>query len=101
MSDQVTHNRTAQRYELHVDGELAGFVQYRIEDGTVVLVHTEVDPGFEGRGLGSTLVRATLDDARANGRSVLPLCSFIARYVRRHPEYVDLVVPDRRAEFRS
>ncbi len=101
MSEQVTDNRAAQRYELRVDGELAGFVQYRVRDGVVVLTHTEVDPAFEGRGLGSALARAALDDVRASGRSVLPLCPFIAGYVRRHPEYVDLVVADRRAEFQS
>ena len=91
---QVLDHPAELRYELRVDGELAGLIAYRKEPGVVVLVHTEVFPSVEGRGLGSTLVAGALDDIRARGLRVVPLCPFAAAYVRRHPEYADLVVPD-------
>ncbi len=82
------------RYELRVGGGVAGFIAYRREPGAVVLVHTEVDRAYEGRGLGSRLVKGALDDVRARGLGVAPLCPFVALYLRRHPEEADLVVPD-------
>jgi uncharacterized protein len=91
---QVLDRPAELRYELRVDGELAGVIAYRREPGVVVLVHTEVFPSAEGRGLGSRLVAGALDDIRARGLRVVPLCPFAAAYVRRHPEYADLVVPD-------
>jgi predicted GNAT family acetyltransferase len=59
-----------------------------------VLVHTEVEPRAEGTGLGSQLVTEALDDIRARGLRVVPLCPFVAAYIRRHPDYADLVVKD-------
>lgn len=59
-----------------------------------MLVHTDIDPGYEGRGLGSKLVAGALDDLRRRGLGVVPLCPFVAAYLRRHPEQADLVVPD-------
>lgn len=82
------------RYELRVGETLAGMLLYRSEPGTLVLVHTDVDPAYEGRGLGSRLIRGALDDVRARGLRFVPLCPFVAAYVRRHPEYADLVVRD-------
>jgi hypothetical protein len=82
------------RYEVWVDGTRAGFIAYRIELGVIVLVHTDVDPAFEGHGLGSALAVGALDDIRARGMHVVPLCPFVATYIRRHPGYDDLVVPD-------
>jgi hypothetical protein len=70
---------------------VAGVIQYATEPGTVVLVHTEVSPTVEGEGLGSRLVSGALDDIRARGLEVVPLCPFAAAYIRRHPEYADLV----------
>jgi predicted GNAT family acetyltransferase len=90
----VVDNPVELRYELRVGGEPAGLIRYRTEPGVVVLVHTEVFPSAEGRGLGSRLVAGALDDIRARGLRVAPLCPFAAAYVRRHPEYADLVVPD-------
>jgi predicted GNAT family acetyltransferase len=88
----VTDNPTELRYELHVDGTLAGEIRYRRRgDDTVVLVHTDVDPSHEGEGLGSVLVRGALDDLRARGRRVVPVCPFVAEFIRRHTEYGDLV----------
>jgi predicted GNAT family acetyltransferase len=79
------------RYEIEVDGEVAGFINYRREPGVYELVHTDVDPKWEGKGVGATLVRGALDDLRARGLKVRPYCPFVAAYIRRHPEYQDLV----------
>jgi predicted GNAT family acetyltransferase len=82
------------RYEiLDDDGELAGFVLYRREPGVIDLVHTDVDPRWEGRGVGAALVRGALDDLRARGLKVRPTCPFVRAYLSRHPEYGDLVTP--------
>ncbi len=94
----VTDNPVELQYEIHVDGVLAGLIRYvREDDGTVALVHTEVDPGIEGHGLGGKLVAGALDDARARGLRVRPLCPFVASYIKRHPEYADLTSPPGRA----
>jgi len=79
------------RYELTLDGQLAGVAFYARGEGEITLRHTEVDDRFEGRGLGSRLARTVLDDARARGLRVVPLCPFMAGYIRTHPEYQDLV----------
>ena len=79
------------RYEIRVDGELAGFAQYHDRAHRRVFVHTEIDDAFEGQGLGSKLASAALDDVRERGLRVVPLCPFIARYIERHPAYADLV----------
>jgi predicted GNAT family acetyltransferase len=97
MGAQVADNPGEARYEIRSEGQLAGFAQYRLNDGRITFFHTEVDPGHEGAGLGGRLARAALDDARARDLAVVPLCPFIAAYIRRHPdEYLDLVVPDMR-----
>jgi uncharacterized protein len=87
----ISNETGRQRYEIAVGGELAGFVQYRVREGTLDLVHTEVLPQFEGRGLAGKLAQFALDDARRQGRKVAPSCSYIARYVERHPQLQDLV----------
>jgi predicted GNAT family acetyltransferase/glutaredoxin len=79
------------RYELRLDGRLIGLAAYRRRDGRISFTHTEVDRSCEGRGFGSRLVAAALDDARRQGLRVLPLCPFVAHYVEQHPEYQDLV----------
>jgi predicted GNAT family acetyltransferase len=81
------------RFEIHADGRLAGFAQYRLkEPGLIVFTHTEIDDSFEGRGLGSVLVRAALDAARARGHAVRPDCPFVRGYIARHTDaYLDLV----------
>ena len=91
---RVLDNSSERRYEIHVGDKLAGFVAYRPEPGAIVLVHTEVDAAFEGRGLGAVLVRRTLDETRARGLSVIAECPFVRSYLRRHPDYGDLVRPD-------
>jgi predicted GNAT family acetyltransferase len=79
------------RYEALVDGTLAGSAFYNLSPGRIVFLHTEVDPSFEGHGVGSRLAKEALDDARSKGLHVVPRCPFIARYIREHPEYQDLV----------
>jgi predicted GNAT family acetyltransferase len=91
---EVRDNPAELRYEALVDGELLGEIRYRTEPGIVVLVHTEVEPRAEGTGLGSQLVKEALDDIRARGLRVVPICPFVAAYIRRHPDYADLVVKD-------
>ena len=83
----VRDNREELRYELVREGEVLGFLLYRIEPESVVLVHTDVDPAYEGQGLGSVLVKGALDDLRDRGVRAVPLCPFVRAYIRRHPEY--------------
>lgn len=88
----VTDNAAASRYEVHLDGDLAGFAVYALADGLITFTHTEIDPAFEGRGAGSALVRAALDDVRAKAeRKVLPLCPFVKGWILRHPDYKDVL----------
>ena len=90
----VRDNPEALRYELVVDGDIAGEILYRRSPDRIALVHTEVSPSLEGRGLGSRLVAGALDDVRAQGLRAVPICPFVRSYIRRHPEYGDLVVSD-------
>jgi predicted GNAT family acetyltransferase len=89
--NEVRNNRDRSRYEILVDGELAGFAQYVMRGGRIVFVHTEIDDAYEGKGVGSELAKGALDDVRSRGLPVVPICPFIAGYIDRHPEYQDLV----------
>jgi predicted GNAT family acetyltransferase len=89
----VTDRPNELRYEIEEDGDVAGFLMYRIEPGVLELVHTDVDPKWEGKGVGAALVKGALDDVRARGLKVRPYCPFVAAYIRRHPEYEDIVAP--------
>ncbi|GAA2028396.1 GNAT family N-acetyltransferase [Catenulispora yoronensis] len=93
MSDEVTvtDNRENRRYEARLGAELAGVLTYRVQDGIAVLPHTGVEPRFEGRGIGGKLAKAALDGAREQGLKVAPWCPFIAAYIKKNPEYADLV----------
>ena len=93
----VRHDADASRYVALLDGEEAGFAEYRRQGDTVTFTHTVVDPAHEGEGVGSALVRTALDDARAQGLAVLPRCSFVQGYLARHPDDVALVPEDQRA----
>lgn len=89
---EFTNNTNRNRYEARVDGKLAGFAEYISMTGLIIFSHTEVDPAFEGKGVGSALARHALDDVRAEGtRQVQPLCPFIGKWIERHPDYQDLV----------
>lgn len=96
---QVIDNPDMSRFEVRSGGRLAGRAEYRLRPGKIVLTHTEVDAAFEGRGLAGQLARGALDAARERGLRVVPLCPYIARYIRRHPEYVPLVDDRYRSQF--
>ena len=89
--NEVRNNRDRARYELLVDGELAGFVQYNMRGGRLILVHTEIHEDRAGHGLASILVAAALDDIRTRGLHIVPVCPFVESFIRHHPEYDDLV----------
>ena len=88
---EVVNNQGAHQWELRLDGQVIGLATYRESDGRIAFPHTEVNPEYEGRGYGSHLAKAALDDARDRGLRVLPQCPFIATYIRRHKEYAGLV----------
>jgi uncharacterized protein len=95
----VTDAPERRRFEVTVDGELAGFLVYRAKKGLLALIHTEVEDRFEGHGLGGRLARFALDQARGQGLDVLPFCPFVNDWMKRHREYVDLVPAQYRADF--
>lgn len=77
------------RYEVTVDGDLAGFAVYSAVAGDrIVFTHTEITPEFEGRGLATRLIADALADARDRNQSILPICPFVSKYVHEHPEFV-------------
>jgi predicted GNAT family acetyltransferase len=78
-------------YELTVDGQLAAWIEFRQAPQRLELLHTEVRPGYEGRGLSSRLARFALDDARKSGLKVQAGCPFLAGFIQRNAEYQDLL----------
>src|SRR5262245_34390226 len=99
MPATVADNPAESRYEVLLDGEVAGFAMYRDEQGRRVFFHTEVDPAHEGEGLGHLLVTQALTEMRAQGTPVVPLCPFFASFIRRHPEWHDVLAPELQARF--
>ena len=89
----VRNNVDARRFEIESDGELA-VSNYIMRGNTIYFTHTEVPPVLEGKGIGNTLARASLDYALANHLRVVPRCPFIAAFIKRHKEYQDLVDAD-------
>jgi predicted GNAT family acetyltransferase len=87
----ISDNGDASRYEVHVDGDLAGFAQYQRRKDQIIFTHTEIDPALEGRGIGGRLAKYALDDARSRSLRVVPDCPFIAAYIKSHPEYAEVV----------
>jgi hypothetical protein len=81
----IEHNTAAGRFEARIDGWLC-HCDYRLIDGVLHLVHTEVAPALEGRGIAAALVRAALAWAQQQGLTVLPRCSYVRAYMQRHPE---------------
>lgn len=88
---QVVDAPERQRYEALVDGAVAGFADYVMSGSVRVFTHTEVDPAYEGQGVGGALAKGALDDVRRQRTEVLPLCPFIKAWIGRHPDYADLV----------
>lgn len=90
----VTHVPPKSRYEAHVDGDLAGYVEYEQAEGTITFTHTRIDSAFEGRGIGGALARGALDSVCAKGdRTVVAQCEFIQAWIAKHPEYEDRLTP--------
>jgi predicted GNAT family acetyltransferase len=90
MTDTVRDNPDRNRFELTTPAGMA-FASYRRDDYAVMITHTEVPRALEGRGVGSTLVGGMLDLIRAEGRKVVPMCSFVRYFINTHPDYADLV----------
>ena len=91
-SPKVLNNTSANRFELH-SGESMARLDYRLQNRTIVIVHTEVPPELTGRGVGAQLVKAALEHARESDLTVVPLCSYAAAYIRRNQQYQALVEP--------
>ncbi len=92
-SSRVSRNDALNRYELSVGGDLA-VSYYGRSANAVVFTHIEVPEALAGEGIGSALARGALDDVRARGLTVIPLCPFIAAFIRRHQAYRDLLSPE-------
>jgi predicted GNAT family acetyltransferase len=99
MTPTVTDVPERRRFEIDVDGGVVGFAEYERSPGVIAFVHTEIDAAVGGAGLGTLLVTAALDTARAQGLAVLPFCSFVRSFIDGHREYLDLVPVERRAKF--
>ena len=91
----VTHNQTDNTFEIVMD-EGTAFVEYVLDGNDIRFTHTEVPQALEGQGIGSKLAKAALGHAKEKGLTVVPVCTFIASYVKRHPEYDELVHADYR-----
>jgi predicted GNAT family acetyltransferase len=88
---QIRHDAEAQRFVASIDGQPAGSLDYRQDGRVMVMHHTGVDPALQGQGVAARLVRTALDHARAQGYAVRPRCSYVASYLKRHPQDQDLV----------
>ena len=91
----ITDAIARERYEAHIDGELAGVLEYKVTRGRIALIHTEVLPVHEGRGVASALVRFALGDARRRDLRVIATCPYVQTYLKRHPEARDVTGPGR------
>ena len=91
MDVSLRDNAEKHQFELIVDGAQAGLAAYRVRDGVTVVVHSEVDPAYQGKGLGGQLARLTLDHLRSTGARVIPACPFFAKYVSTHHEWDDIL----------
>jgi len=86
----IVHDPAAHQFRVEADGHL-GVVDYTLRDGAMIITHTEVPPPIGGRGIAAELTRTALDTARRKGWKVVPACSYAAAFIRRHPEFADLL----------
>ena len=98
-STEISDAPDRDRYELSVDGQTVGFTEYRTRPGLIAFVHTEIDERVQGRGLGDTLIRFALEDARNRDLAVLPFCPFVKAFIERHREFEALVPAAYREQF--
>jgi predicted GNAT family acetyltransferase len=97
MMTEPAVERRDRHYEIRIGDQVAGVAQYADRDNQRIFYHTEIDPPFHGQGLSSTLIRAALDDTRAAGRRIVPVCPAVSRYLKRHDAFegsVDRVSPE-------
>jgi len=96
MADEIhiSDNPSELRYELQVAGKLAGIIRYRRRPDALTLIHTGIDPSYEGQGLGTRLIAGALADIRRRELHAVPICPFVRAYLERHPEDRDLIVAD-------
>lgn len=90
MDFQIEHLPAQDRFQTVIDGQTAR-VEYRLADGVMTIVHTEVPESLGGRGIAGALVKAALDHARSEGLKVVPKCAYARSYIERHPEVADLL----------
>jgi predicted GNAT family acetyltransferase len=91
LSADVVDNPAMKRFELQLDEDEYAAAYYRLEDGRIVIVHTEVPFRFSGQGIASQLAQAVLEQIRGRGLKIVPQCQFFAAYLAKHPEYSDLI----------
>jgi len=99
VTTEVVDRPQAHRFEVLAGGEVAGFVDYELSPGEILFIHTEIDEAYEGKGLGSVLVRRALDSARERGLAVLPMCPFVRGWIGKHEDYLDLVPAKARQKY--
>ena len=93
MNTNVVHDIENHRYEIFLDNERVGLMDYELRPGEIHLVHTEVDPAQQGKNLAAILLRESLADIRSRGKEkVVPVCSYTVRYMEKHPETQDLLL---------
>jgi uncharacterized protein len=96
---QMRDNTDLRHYEARDETGVVAFIEYRQSGSARLLTHTEVNEAMEGKGVGSDLVRYALEDIKARGERVVPMCPFVAAFMQRHREYTDLVDPRQRGMF--
>ena len=100
MATSVVRNEELSRFEIYLDNELAGFAEFRMRGNTIVFPHTEIDPKFGGKGLGSALIQYALDDSAMKKYLVAPYCPFVSKYIAKNPDKYLFLVPEAdRAKF--
>jgi predicted GNAT family acetyltransferase len=87
---EIINNKAQHRYELVVDGYVAA-TYYKLADGVITFIHTEVPPELGGKGVGSRLIKGALDQVHVNGLKVIPECPFVKAYIEKHPDYANLL----------
>ena len=86
----IVNNKAHHRYEFAVEGHIAA-TYYKLADGVITFIHTEVPPELGGKGIGSKLIQGALDQVRAEGLKVIAQCPFVKAYIDKHPDYADLL----------